>query len=1536
MKTIKQLLTTIAVLLCSVMANAHDFEVDGIYYNITSTEKLTVEVTFAGDYSNYIDEYKGNITIPSTIIYENNVYYVIGIGKYAFEFSSIQTITIPNNITYLKMGAFESCRSLTSIEIPNSVIFIEHGAFRNCNNLISITLSNNVTNIEYETFKGCSSLTSITIPNNVTNIEESAFEGCSSLTSITIPNNVTNIGESAFSRCSSLCSFIIPKGVNSIESGTFYQCSSLKSITLHENVNSIKGNYTFYNCTNLHKIINYSNLSLSVGSSEYGSIAFYAKSVVNMKELINIDNFQFLTSDGIHYLVNYTGQDSSIILPNNYNGENYTIGKCAFFDCSAISSISIPNKVTAIESYAFDNCTSLKNIIFEDGENTLTLGYNHYDSYYGGQGLFFDCPLESIYIGRNLTYPDSEDNYSDNSYGYSPFYAKEKLTSVFFGKCDSIISIKNCMFSGCYNLTNITIPNSIINIGHKAFNNCYKLKNITIPNSVTNIDSYAFYGCSNFTNITIPNSVTNIGEYAFNGCSKLQLVIIGTGVLSIGYKQTCPTKVIWLPNTPPNGCSNFSGSINYVSNDQYYFSVGPNSYPKYVYPHLSSMFEANGIKYVPVSPAERTCDIIDCTIDSPTTQINITPNIMYNGIEMIVNEIMPYAFYNNDYIQGTINIENKGNIGVSSFYECDNIENIIISNLGNIEVSAFANCSNLQIATISNQGYINSHAFTNCSNLQTVNISNQGNIESEAFAECTSLEQIDISNKGYIGTCAFKGCSNLKKANINNIYTKYIEKTDLNLKSLSTTYRENSKSCSFEAEEGAILSFNWSINGFNSSSGASIKVYLDENIIISEHTYKYINDTYSDSITSGYHTLKIVSSSIDYTQTTSASINNIKIHHYDTNLGGVNNEAFMGCSALTTVILGDSIIALGDKAFYQCDNLKEIIVPNSIKSIGKYCFGECTALENITLGNNLSKIREYTFHNCTTLKNIKIKDNITTIDSCAFFGCSSLINIEMGNNLNHIKNNAFENCSSLSSINIPNTITSIDNNVFKGCTSLKNIIIENRTTLLTLGSNEKSPLFIDCPLDSVYIGGKITYKYSPFSNTPLRTVIISDQEEQILDEEFKGCYNLQNVVTGDNVKSIGNYAFSGCCNLKNFTVGSNTEKIGIGAFYNCTAMTQLISNAIVPPTCNANALDDINKWSCVLKIPQNTLSAYKVAEQWKDFFFIEDVIKVKKFLLTYIVDGEIIHSDSVTAGSIITILDNPIKEGHTFSGWRLEDGRSVPKTMPAKNLTITGTFTTNSYWITYYVDDKFYCETERTTYGKDISLVEEPEKEGYTFSGWKIEGFDEIPETMPAQNLKIIGYFTINNYAVNYVIDGEKYATDSVVYGEEIILRDEPIKEGYTFNGWSEAPQTMPANDVTITGSFSINTYAITYMIDDEVFAIDSLTYGSKIVLRDEPEKEGYVFSGWSEAPETMPANDITITGSFDATAIQNVTIDATNIEIKDNSIILQNINNSTITIYTINGVLVKSIDNYTGEEIALDKGLYIVCIGNESIKIKI
>ena len=92
---------------------------------------------------------------------------------------------------------------------------------------------------------------------------------------------------------------------------------------------------------------------------------------------------------------------------------------------------------------------------------------------------------------------------------------------------------------------------------------------------------------------------------------------------------------------------------------------------------------------------------------------------------------------------------------------------------------------------------------------------------------------------------------------------------------------------------------------------------------------------------------------------------------------------------------------------------------------------------------------------------------------------------------------------------------------------------------------------------------------------------------------------------GDNVKSIGKWAFSGCSSLKNFTFGSGLQSIGQEAFSDCINITQISSEAVVPPTCGINALDDINKWNCKLFVPKANINAYKQAPQWKEFFFIE-------------------------------------------------------------------------------------------------------------------------------------------------------------------------------------------------------------------------------------------------------------------------------------------------------------------------------------------
>ena len=118
-------------------------------------------------------------------------------------------------------------------------------------------------------------------------------------------------------------------------------------------------------------------------------------------------------------------------------------------------------------------------------------------------------------------------------------------------------------------------------------------------------------------------------------------------------------------------------------------------------------------------------------------------------------------------------------------------------------------------------------------------------------------------------------------------------------------------------------------------------------------------------------------------------------------------------------------------------------------------------------------------------------------------------------------------------------------------------------------------------------------------------------------------------------------------------------------------------------------------------------------------------------------------------------------------------------------------------------------------------------------------------------------------YTLSYVVDGVEYKTYKFAYGETITPEEEPTKEGYTFSGWSDIPETMPAEDVTVTGTFTINKYKLTYIIDGEEYKTYEVEYGAKITPEPTPTKEGYTFSGWSDIPETMPANDVKVYGTF-------------------------------------------------------------------------
>ena len=152
---VNQFVLILAFALAPLFVQAYDFKVDGIYYNITSTTDLTVEVTYKTIFT-YSGSYSGDVTIPDTVTSDSITYAVTRIGGYAFRYSSrLTSITLPDAVTSIGVSAFCNCSSVTSISIPDAVMSIGSAAFYGCTGLTSITIPDAVTSIEHHTFYKC-------------------------------------------------------------------------------------------------------------------------------------------------------------------------------------------------------------------------------------------------------------------------------------------------------------------------------------------------------------------------------------------------------------------------------------------------------------------------------------------------------------------------------------------------------------------------------------------------------------------------------------------------------------------------------------------------------------------------------------------------------------------------------------------------------------------------------------------------------------------------------------------------------------------------------------------------------------------------------------------------------------------------------------------------------------------------------------------------------------------------------------------------------------------------------------------------------------------------------------------------------------------------------------------------------------------------------------------------------------------------------------------------------------------------------------
>ena len=273
--------------------------------------------------------YSGFLTIPESIIYDNENYIVNAIEDYAFYWSDLLSVTIPNSVRNIGIDAFYGCSLLASVKIGEGVESIDGGAFRSCSNLQSVSIGKNVRHIGANAFYGNNSLSQVyitdlsawcqidfadlgsnplyeshhlylnmkeikelVIPEDITTIKDYVFAGGSNIGSLTIGNNISSIGAYSFYQCSSLTSVELASSINSIKDRAFYECTELETIQLPDDIESI-GQYCFYSCTKLEKLK----------------------------------------------------------LPENLKHIKYS----AFEECNSLTNIIIPNKVEIIDSYAFYN-----------------------------------------------------------------------------------------------------------------------------------------------------------------------------------------------------------------------------------------------------------------------------------------------------------------------------------------------------------------------------------------------------------------------------------------------------------------------------------------------------------------------------------------------------------------------------------------------------------------------------------------------------------------------------------------------------------------------------------------------------------------------------------------------------------------------------------------------------------------------------------------------------------------------------------------------------------------------------------------------------------------------------------------------------------------------------------------------------------------------------------------------------------------------------------------------------------------------------
>jgi len=1228
-----------------------------------------------------------------------------------------------------------------------------------------------------------------------------------------------------------------------------------------------------------------------------------------------------------------TSVTGDLVIPSSVTNEDVTYSvtriEAEAFKSSSITSVSIPASVLTIGNEAFNFINALVSVRIEDGDTPLTLENYYYGAFHNGDAGSEQC-TKTIYLGRNIV--SSVENRS-----CTEFNTVEELTIG-----PKVTALGDNAFNGCTGLQSVDLSNatSLTSIGVSAFYGCSNLASIDLSQSqLTTISDNTFFGCSKMTSITMPSTVTRIGAAAFRG-SAITSVSIPASVLTIGneafnFINALVSVRIEDGDTPLTLENNYYGAFQ---NGE----AGGEQCTKTIYLGRNI-----------VSSVENR----SCTEFNTVEELTIGPKVTA--------------------------------LGDNAFNGCTGLQSVDLSNatsLTSIGVSAFYGCSNLASIDLSQLKLttIGAGAFYGCSKLTTLDLGTTLTaIPENMLFGCSALTGITIpASVQSVGAHAFYDCDGLTSITI--------EDSETALEWNGTDYHPlNEVHANYTLYLGRNLTTadNWCF-----FPGATSVVIGDQVTSVNPHLFE--GATKLANVTMGSGVTTIGASAFQNTGTDeSVTAQSIAL---GANVITIGDYAFSGCNKLTTLALGRKLTAIPENMLFSCSALTGITIPASVQSVGAHAFYDCdgltsitiedseTALEwngtdyhplnevhanytlylgrnlttegnqcffpgatsvmigdrvtavnpylfdganklaSVTMGSGVTTIGDYAFQNTgtdesVTAQSIALGANVITIGDYAFSGCNKLTTLALGRKLTAIPENMLFSCSALTSITIPASVQSVGAHAFYDCDGLTAITIEDGETALQWLGTDYHPLNEVNSNYTLYLGRDLTTEGNQCFFPGATSVEFGPQVTAIPNNLFSGAELssvkvpwLTPIAINENVFASGAYSsatlFVPAGTKEAYAAASIWENFtNIDHWSTLVTLTASTHGSIVTAEATASngteqyrqpkedavvytltadegyeltALTDNEE--AVSPLPALSEQQTRTNAEGEEFVTLNATFSAISYTLNYELAGGSVataNPANYTIESAAITLNNPTKNGYTFSGWKLngEGDAMMEVTIAAGstgNKSYTATWTPIEYQIALTLDGGSAENPATYTIESEAITLNNPTKTGHTFKGWKLNGEgDALMEVTIAHGSTGDKAYTatwqINQYTISFNSNGGT-EVDAIKqdYASEVTAPDDPTRTGYTFAGWTPAvPETIPAENIELTAQWTINQYTITFNSNGgtEVDAIQQ-NYASEVTAPANPTREGYTFAGWdAEIPATIPAQNVTINATWTA-----------------------------------------------------------------------